>query len=87
MRVIVLAGLLLSACTTAGGVVRDRPVETKVPVRVTCVDKSTIPPEPAKVGNKLTNDSRVNEPILMDAAIGLRLWGERLFGMVNACAF
>lgn len=82
---IALLALALSGCATArqpGIEIREVPV----PVAVPCIAASDIPPDPEFVHNKLTGEARHDASILGESALQLRRWGEKMHGLLWACA-
>lgn len=89
MRLIMLASLiLLSACAgrTPPPGIEIRVQRVEVPVAVACTKLSTIPPEPAKIADKLTGDARRDLDLVSASAIRLRSWGSELRAMLKGCA-
>lgn len=84
--VLPLAGLLAAcASTTPPPAVEIRTQRVEIPVSVPCLDKASIPPEPAKIGNSLTGDARRDLDLVAASALDLRSWGRALRAMMVEC--
>lgn len=88
MKKIVLVALLLGACAKPDvppPAVEVRIQEVKVPVATRCVDPSSVPSEPAKVGGRLNGQAAHDLDLTAASAILLRQWGRELRALIQPC--
>jgi len=78
---LLLVPLLLAGCATAQPKIQIQRVN--VPVPVACIDRASIPPEPAKV--TLPDDARDAADVAIAQAMTLRGWGHELMALINPC--
>ena len=84
-----LALVLVAGCagsSTPPPAVEIRTVTVDRVVAVQCVKLSDLPPEPAKIGNRLTGDASRDLDMTAASAVRLRSWGLVLNAMLRACA-
>lgn len=79
-----IVALPLAACSTPNQGVQIRTVE--VPTPVPCLDRSQIPAEPERVGDKLTGYAAADLQIVSASALKLREWGRAMHAALLACA-
>jgi hypothetical protein len=79
--------LLLIAVFVAGCAHKQQVVirEVPVPTPVTCVDPRRIPPEPPRVAQRFNGNARHDLEILAKNAQELRLWGQEMRTLLEAC--
>lgn len=88
MKKVVLAALALGACAkpdAAPPAVEVRIQEVKVPVATRCVDPSSVPNEPTKVGDRLNGQAAHDLDLTAASAILLRQWGRELRSLIQPC--
>lgn len=81
---VMLLTLPAAMCETRQPGVEVRTIE--VPVPVPCLAEDQIPVEPARVGEQLTGDPRIDLPIVSSSALALRAWGQVMHSALTACA-
>jgi hypothetical protein len=83
-RLALFAALLISGCQTTQPGIDVR--EVLVPTPVVCIDRSVIPVEPARIGDKLTGNAALDLPVIAASALELRKWGQEAVALLQGCA-
>ena len=89
-RILLLAVLLASGCSTPGTVIQDRPVEVKVPVAQPCVVGAR-PVAPVPLNQQYSADQwkaldpKQKAAIVSRHALELKAYGENVNGATSGC--
>ena len=81
-RTLALFTVLVAGCAHKQEVVIR---EVPVPTPVTCVDSRRIPAEPPRVAQRFNGNARHDLEILAENAQDLRLWGQEMRMLLEAC--